>query len=74
MSWDKVDDKHKKKYDRDYVSCEESYERRYVIDTILEHFPHLTRVKVEQAVDHCCRTIRAPQQQKIFLKCVENNI
>jgi len=57
MSWNTVDDKHKKKYDRNFVSCDEKYERDFIIQIILEVFPYLSRPKVEAAVDHCCRTI-----------------
>lgn len=74
MSWNTVDDKHKRKYDRGFVSCEEYYERKYIIDSIMEHFPNLTRSKVESAVDHCCRTIPAPRPRKKFLQCVANEL
>lgn len=74
MSWQNVDDKHKKRYDRNFVSCDESYERKYVIDTILEEFPFFNRTSVERAVDHCCKTIRAPRERKAFLNCVKDNI
>jgi hypothetical protein len=74
MSWNAVDDKHKKKYDRNFVSCEEPYERKYIIDTIMEHFPYFKRDSVERAVDHCCKTIRAPRDRKKYLQCVADNI
>jgi hypothetical protein len=74
MSWNNVDDKHKKKYDRNFVSCEESFEKKYIIDTIMEEFPYFVRANVERAVEHCCRTIRAPRGRKEFLKCVSENI
>ena len=74
MSWDKVDDKHKKKYDRYFVSCEESYEKKFILDSIMEEFPYFKRDSVERAIDHCCRTIRAPRDRKAFLKCVSDNI
>lgn len=74
MSWNEIDDKHKRKYDRNFVACEESYERKYIIDTILEHFPHLRRTDVELAVDHCCRTIPAPRPRRNFLECVAKQL
>lgn len=74
MSWTNVDDKHKKKYDRHFVSCEEQHEREYVINTILEEFPYFKRESVTRAVEHCCKTVRAPRERKAFLDCVKNNI
>ncbi len=74
MSWEQVDDKHKKKFDKNFVSCEEPYERKYIIDTITEHFPYASRSRVEQAITHCCKTIRAPRDRKAFLKCLADNL
>lgn len=74
MSWNEVDDKHKKKYDGNFVACDEPYERKYIIDTILEHFPSLRRSDVELAVDHCCETIAAPRYRSDFLKCVAKQL
>ncbi len=74
MSWNSVDNKHKVRYDRNFVSCQEPYERKYIIDTILEEFPYYTRAKVENAVDHCCRAIAAPRPRTTFLNCVQNQL
>ena len=74
MSWDKIDDKHKKAFDRDYVSCEESFEMYYVIKIILEHYPFLTRDSVESAVIYGCKTIQAPRPRKKFLQCVASQL
>lgn len=74
MSWENVDNKHKKKYDRNFVSCQEPYERKYIIDTILEEFPNFSRARVESAVDHCCRAIPAPRPRANFLNCVKNQL
>jgi hypothetical protein len=74
MSWNNIDDKHKKKYDRGFVSCEEHYEKVYIIDTILEHLPDYTREQVEKAVEHCCKTIGAPRPRKQFLQCVAQQL
>ena len=74
MSWTNVDDKHKKKYDRLFVSCEEPYEKEYIINTIMEEFPFLKRESVERAVEHCCKKIPAPRERGRFLQCVADNI
>jgi hypothetical protein len=74
MSWTNVDDKHKKKYDRNFVACDERYERDYIINTIMEEFPFFNRDSVAKAIDHCCKTIRPPRPRKDFLECVKNHI
>jgi hypothetical protein len=74
MSWNDVDDKHKKRFDRIFVSCEENYEKNFIIDSIVEEFPWYTRARVEAAVGHCCRIIPAPRPRKAFWECVANQL
>jgi|WetSurMetagenome_2_1015567.scaffolds.fasta_scaffold1336461_1 hypothetical protein len=74
MSWEQIDDKHKKAFDKNFVSCEEYFEKNYIIKTILEHYPNLTRVEVEAAIIHCCITIPAPHPRKSFFQCVARQL
>ena len=74
MSWNDVDNKHKKRYDRNFVSCDEKYERDYIIQIIQEGFPYYSKAQIETAIDHCCRTIRAPRPRKVFWDCVANRL
>jgi hypothetical protein len=75
MSWDDVDNKHLRNYpDKSFVACDESYERKFIIDTILESFLQLSRSSIEAAVDHCCKTIPAPRPRKTFLQCVARQL
>ena len=75
MSWNDVDNKHLRNYpDKNFVACQEPYERKFIIDTILENFPQFSRNSIEAAVDHCCRTIPAPRPRKIFLQCVAKHL
>ena len=74
MSWNTVDDKHKKKYDRNFVACDEPYEREWIFTTILEHFPSYKRADVEQAADACCKQIPAPRPRTTFLDCVKRKL
>jgi len=71
MAWDKINERHKKKYERNYVSCHEPYEREYMIGLIIEHFPQFRRSTVQQAIDHACKTVSSPRDIKKFLKCME---
>ena len=70
MSWNNVDEKHKRRFDRDSVSCEEKNERDYIIRIIVEEFPQFKSERVENAVDHCCRIIHTPRPRRLFLNCL----
>ncbi len=74
MSWNNVDDKHKKKYDRNFVACDEKYEREYIVKIIREEFPYYTQQEVEQAVDSCCKSIPAPRPRDKFLECLKGKL
>jgi hypothetical protein len=74
MNWRAVDDKHKKHFDKNFVSCEEPYERRFMINTILQEFPLLSTVEVAEAVDHCCNTIPAPRPRDRFIQCLKEKL
>lgn len=70
MSWDNVDNKHTKHFDSNFVSCDEAYERAYIIHLVAEEFPGYNEEKIVAAVMHCCRTIPAPRPRKQFWNCV----
>lgn len=74
MSWNSADDKHKKKYDRNFVSCEESYERDYVKKVIKEEFPYLTDSSIESAIAHCCKSIATPRPRGEFFNCLKRQL
>lgn len=74
MSWNNVDNKHKLKYDRNYVSCEEYYEREFIINTILYEFPNYSKERVKAVIENCCRTIPAPRDRVQFLRCVQSHL
>lgn len=75
MSWDDVDNKHLRNYpDKSFVACDEPYERKFIVDTILQNFTQFSRSRVEAAVDHCCKTIPAPRSRKTFLQCVAKQL
>lgn len=74
MSWNNVDNKHKKKYDSLFVSCGEKYERDYIIQIIMEEFSWLSRSTVEAAVDACCRLIPANRPRSRYLECLKNRL
>jgi hypothetical protein len=74
MSWQSIDSKHKKKYGRNFVACEEGDEREYVINLIKEILPYYARVDIARAVQSCCQSIDAPRQRDFFLQCVRQKL
>jgi hypothetical protein len=71
MSWERVDDKVKKKLDREFVSCQEAYELRYVREAIKEIYPgRFTEAKIDAAIQSCCVSIKAPRPRAKFVQCV----
>lgn len=71
LNWDKIANDHKQKYERNYVSCHEPYERDYMIALIIGHFPNLRRSKVERALEHACKMVSTPRDMKVFLACAK---
>lgn len=72
MSWNNVGDIHKKRYDKDFVSCEEFSEREFIVQTILDEFPLYTKNQVENAIEHFCEMLNSSMHRTIFLKFMEN--
>ena len=71
MSWKKIGYKLKKKYSRNFVACDDRYERFYIIDLILEEFPYYTHPQVETAFDTCCNSVPAPMIRGKFIECLK---
>ena len=74
MGWNNADNKHKKKYDRNFVSCDETYERAYVKQVIKEEFPALTDSAIDTAIESCCKSIPAPRPRDVFMKCLQQKL
>ncbi len=74
MSWDNVDNKHKKRFDRNFVSCDESYERAYIKQVIKEEFPSLSDSAIDAAIAACCASIAAPRPRQTFLNCLRQRL
>ncbi|MCX6150179.1 MAG: hypothetical protein NTX22_06625 [Ignavibacteriales bacterium] len=70
MGWEKVNEKLKNKYKSDFVSCDELNERSYIFQIILEEYPMLSRMMVENALEHYCRITKPPREREHFIKCV----
>jgi hypothetical protein len=74
MSWINVDNKHKKKYDRNFVSCEETYERAYIKQIIKEEFSSLSDSTIDAAISSCCASVPAPRPRQAFWNCLRGKL
>lgn len=74
MGWNEVDNKHKKKYDRLFVACDEHYEREYIKKIIKEEFPALSETIIESAINSCCASIPAPRPRDKFMACLKQRL
>jgi hypothetical protein len=71
MSWHIILEQYKRRYTRNFVVCEERYEREYIINLVMQHFSRLSRSKVEAAVDSCCLATRIPRARETFIECLK---
>lgn len=74
MTWQIIHNKHKKKYRRNFIACDERNEREYLINLIKETLPYYARMDIVHAVDWCCHAISAPRQRDEFLGCVRSKL
>ena len=70
MGWNEIDDKLKKKLDREFISCDEDYELQTVKDTIREEIKTLSDLQIDKAIDCCCKEIPGPRPRGKFLQCL----
>ena len=68
--WEDYDDRKKKKDDRLFFSCQESWEIDYLVDKIHKNFPKVTKEQIGNAIKQCCNTVAAPRPRKTFVECV----
>ncbi len=75
MSWEQIDDKHKRQFDAKFVSCDEDYEKEYLKKLILDSFPGVyTEKQIDAAISHCCKAIPAPRPRSTFMTCLKNEL
>jgi hypothetical protein len=78
MSWTKIVYKHETKFGKSIVDYEQGIaptskdsEKSFIIESILEEFPHYKIDNVEQAVNYCCNNIIPPCPTDAFINCVK---
>ncbi|ASZ11978.1 hypothetical protein CK934_13915 [Chitinophaga sp. MD30] len=68
--WSDYDNKKKKKEDRLFFSCEESWEVDYLVRKLRKYYPGKTEAQITSAIRSCCTVIRAPRPRAQFVACV----
>lgn len=74
MGWNEVDNKLKKAVDRQFVSCEEKYEKSVIKRVIKEEFPKLHDSVIDEVIESCCREVKPPRPRKVYLECLINKL
>jgi hypothetical protein len=69
-NWSDYDDRKKKYADARYFSCEERWERQYLIETIRKVYPQYSESAISHAIEACCSEVSAPRPRQTFVQCV----
>jgi hypothetical protein len=68
--WSEYDNKKKKHTDAQFFSCDEPWEREYLVRTIRKVYSQYSNDDVETAISACCKAVPAPRPRKAFVECV----
>ena len=68
--WSDYDNKKKKSSDRNFVSCEKSWERQYIKEKIKKHYSQFSDLDILAAITHCCVVVHAPRPRERFVALV----
>jgi hypothetical protein len=68
--WSDYDDRKKKHVDSKYFSCEEAWEREYLVKKIYKSYPIYSETTITAAISACCSEVHAPRPRKLFVECV----
>lgn len=68
--WSDYDNLKKKGTDKLFFSCEEIWEREYLVAKIRKLYPKYSLAVITAAVGACCVEMRAPRPREAFVECV----
>lgn len=74
MGWDEIFEKVKKDIATEFISCDRSEERKYLMDTIKQEFPELSGPRIDSAINYCCSATREPRMRRDFLRCLRKQL
>ena len=69
-NWSDYDDRKKKYADARYFSCEEDWERDYLIKKIRKNYPQYSEYEIVKAINTCCIEIAPPRPRIRFVECI----
>jgi hypothetical protein len=72
--WKEIDEKHRTRFNSNFVLCEEMYEISYIIQAILEFYPKLPRERITNAIYKSLREIPHPRLRREFWKSVSEKL
>ena len=68
--WSDYDNRKKKGTDAQFFSCDEFWEREYLVHKIRRVYPQYGEDGIGTAISACCLEVRAPHPRKAFVECV----
>jgi hypothetical protein len=68
--WSDYDDRKKRHTDARYFSCEESWEREYLVRKVRKIYPQYSEIAINAAIAACCSEVPAPRPRVRFVECV----
>jgi len=74
MCWEKIDERHRTRFNTNFVMCEEMYEISYIIQAILEYYPKLPRESITSAIYKTLKEIPHPRLRNQFWKSVSEKL
>lgn len=74
MCWEKIDEKHRTRFNSNFVLCEEMYEISYIIQAIMDFYPKLPRDKITNAIYKTLREVPHPRVRNQFWKVVSEKL
>ncbi len=74
MYWEKIDEKHRTRFNSNFILCEEMYEISYIIQAIMDFYPKLPRDKITNAIYKALREVPHPRLRHQFWKAVSEKL
>lgn len=72
--WSDYDNRKLKGVDARYFSCEEEWERNYLVRKIRKFYPQYSETAIQAAIASCCKQVPAPRPRKQFVECVMSKL
>lgn len=71
-NWEDYDNKKLKVGDSAFFSCEEEWERDFLLNKIREEYPDMNREVILKAMSIGCNVIKAPRPRETYVRFIAN--